>query len=267
MSHIKISHSKEPIRLFKSDFLEFFTHIHPAVVLVIWLPVAAVFLAVAIASRPESLSPLYIPVGFLVGVFVWTFAEYMLHRFVFHFPPHTPWQEQLSFLIHGVHHAQPMEKTRLVMPPPVSIPMALLFYGFFYLVLGVLLNVHHWVAPLFSGFIAGYLTYDMLHYSTHHFRFSWRVWQFLRRHHMRHHTQPNMRFGVSSPLRDFVFGTLPSSGLNIKETCEIFQSVHYPGTDHYGRASIHAIRGFAVAFLYRVAYKCQPDNVSFLLGR
>ena len=31
MSHFAISTSKEPVRLFKSNFLEFFTHIHPAV--------------------------------------------------------------------------------------------------------------------------------------------------------------------------------------------------------------------------------------------
>jgi len=198
--------------LFKSDFLEFFTHIHPVVVLIIWMPVVAIFLGIAIIGRPEGVSPIYIPVCFAAGLFVWTFAEYMLHRFVFHFRPRTPWQERVSFLFHGVHHAQPMSKTRLVMPPAVSIPLASLFYGFFYLVLSVLLGVHHWVAPLFSGFIAGYLIYDMLHYSTHHFRLSLRAWQFIRQHHMRHHAQtPNMRFGVSSPLWDIVFGTLPSS--------------------------------------------------------
>jgi sterol desaturase/sphingolipid hydroxylase (fatty acid hydroxylase superfamily) len=98
------------------------------------------------------------------------------------------------------------------MPPAVSMPLAALFYGFFYLLFGVLLGVRRWVAPLFSGFIAGYLIYDMLHYSTHHFRLRSPVWQFIRRHHMRHHAQtPDMRFGVSSPLWDIVFGTMPSS--------------------------------------------------------
>ncbi|MFL7793289.1 MAG: sterol desaturase family protein [Anaerolineae bacterium] len=212
MSHIEINHSKETIRLFKSDFLEFFTHIHPAIVIVIWAPVIAIFLGSAITAKPEGVSPLYIPSGFLIGMFVWTLAEYMLHRFVFHFRPRTPWQDRVSFLFHGVHHAQPMSKTRLVMPPAVSIPLALLFYGAFYLILGVLLAIPHWVAPLFSGFVAGYLIYDMLHYSTHHFRLRWRVWQFLRQHHMKHHAQtPNMRFGVSSPLWDIVFRTMPSS--------------------------------------------------------
>ena len=145
------------------------------------------------------------------GLFVWTFAEYGLHRFVFHFRPRNAWQERLSFLFHGVHHAQPMSKTRLVMPPAVSIPLALLFYGGFYVLLAVLLGVAHCVAPLFSGFIAGYLIYDMLHYSTHHFRLRWRFWQFLRRHHMLHHAQtPDLRYGVSSPLWDIVLGTMPS---------------------------------------------------------
>ena len=212
MSHIEVKHSKEPIRLFESDFLEFFTHIHPVVVAVIWVPVIAIFLGVAVITRSERESPLYIPFGFLVGLFVWTFAEYTLHRFVFHFRPRVPWQERASFLFHGVHHAQPMSKTRLVMPPAVSIPLALLFLGAFYLILGVLLAIPHWVAPLFSGFIAGYFVYDMLHYSTHHFRLRWRFWQFLRQHHMRHHAQtPDMRFGVSSPFWDIVFRTMPSS--------------------------------------------------------
>jgi sterol desaturase/sphingolipid hydroxylase (fatty acid hydroxylase superfamily) len=212
MSPIEINRGKEPIRLFRSDFLEFFTHIHPIVVLVIWMPVVAVFLANAIIGRPAGASHLYIPVCFAAGLFVWTLAEYTLHRFVFHFRPHTPWQERISFLFHGVHHAQPMSRTRLVMPPAVSMPLAALFYGFFYLLFGVLLGVRRWVAPLFSGFIAGYLIYDMLHYSTHHFRLRSPVWQFIRRHHMRHHAQtPDMRFGVSSPLWDIVFGTMPSS--------------------------------------------------------
>ena len=44
MSHVQISHSREPIRLFRSRFLEFFTHIHPAVIVIVWLPVALWFL-------------------------------------------------------------------------------------------------------------------------------------------------------------------------------------------------------------------------------
>jgi sterol desaturase/sphingolipid hydroxylase (fatty acid hydroxylase superfamily) len=213
MAHMKISRSKEPIRLFKSPFLEFFTHIHPAVVLAIWVPVVVYFLWRAVAQHPAGRSPLYIPLALLVGLFLWTLVEYTMHRFVFHFPPHTPWQERVSFLFHGVHHAQPQSKTRLVMPPAVSIPLALILYGIVYGVVGLLLGARLWVAPMFAGLLIGYLVYDMLHYATHHFKVNWGWFRYVRRYHMHHHTQtPNMRFGVSSPLWDIVFGTKPAEG-------------------------------------------------------
>lgn len=210
MAHWPITQEKEPIRLFQSDFLEFFTHIHPAVVVLIWVPVAIGFLAWAVLTAPSGGFPWYIPLGYLFGLFLWTLAEYTLHRFLFHFPPKTPQQEKIFFLFHGVHHAQPQCKTRLVMPPVVSIPMGLLFFGLFQLVAAVWLGRPEWVAPLLSGFITGYLAYDLTHYATHHFPMRTGAFRFLKRYHMQHHYKtPNQRFGVSSPLWDVVFGTKP----------------------------------------------------------
>jgi sterol desaturase/sphingolipid hydroxylase (fatty acid hydroxylase superfamily) len=89
--------------------------------------------------------------------------------------------------------------------------MALLFYAAFHLILGTLLGMSHWVAPTFAGFVAGYLTYDMTHYATHHFPMRRGIWKFLKRYHMLHHYKtPDRRFGVSSPLWDIVFGTMPA---------------------------------------------------------
>ncbi len=209
-SHPQPIHGEESIRLFQSDFLEFFTHIHPAVVVAIWLPVVAVFLALAIVQRPAGvMGVLSVPLGFVAGAFLWTFAEYTLHRFVFHFRPRNAWQERVTFLMHGVHHATPKDKTRLVMPPAVSIPLALLFYGLFWLVLGVGLGARQWIAPVFSGFIAGYLTYDMIHYATHHIRMRRGIGKALAKHHLQHHGRfANRHFGVSSPLWDIVFRTM-----------------------------------------------------------
>src|SRR3989304_10405752 len=75
----KIDHSDVPIRLFKSDFLEFFTHIHPAVVVAIWLPVSLYFLVGAIIWRAAEVW-LHLPTGFVIGLLVWTLSEYLLHR-------------------------------------------------------------------------------------------------------------------------------------------------------------------------------------------
>ncbi len=207
MAKIKINTSDEPIRLFKSDLLEFFTHISPIAILVIWLPVVGIFLFLSITSN-TSLSILF--AGFVLGLFFWTLAEYSLHRFVFHFPAKTPWQERLSFLFHGIHHEQPRIKTRLVMPPAVSIPLAAVFFGLFYLFFGLIFSLQLWISPVFSGFIFGYVIYDMLHYSTHHISMKKGYLRLVRQQHMHHHFQtPNMRFGVTSPIWDYVFGTMP----------------------------------------------------------
>ena len=57
MPYMPTNHSDVPIRLFKSDFLEFFTHIHPGVVLLIWLNLAHgdVFSVVAGAVATDGL--------------------------------------------------------------------------------------------------------------------------------------------------------------------------------------------------------------------
>jgi len=211
MAHLEINHSPEPVRLFKSDFLEFFTHIHPAVVVAIWLPVSIYFLVRAIILRPAGASAVHIPIGFATGVFAWTLAEYLLHRFVFHFRPRTPGQERLTFLFHGIHHLQPQCKTRLVMPPAVSLPLAFVTYGLMYLILAALLGASQWIAPVFSGFVIGYLCYDLTHYATHHLPMKGSYLKYLKKHHMLHHFKtPEQRFGVSSPVWDFVFGTWPA---------------------------------------------------------
>ncbi len=207
MNHLPSDPSRDavPIRLFKSDFLEFFTHISPITIIVIWLPIA-VYLMVSAALAGGGAA--FLAAAFVLGVFIWTFAEYTLHRFLFHHQPTSPRQERIFFLFHGIHHAQPQVKTRLVMPLPVSIPAALIFWGLFQLVAGVLFGAPEWVAPLMSGFLAGYLAYDLTHYATHHWPMRSRYAKFLKRYHMQHHYKdPATRFGVSSPLWDYVFQT------------------------------------------------------------
>ena len=209
ISETKVTHDEEPIRLFKSDFLEFFTHIHPAVVLLIFLPVVFYFLyegAVGLGARLGDVA--YVAVV-AFGFVTWTLAEYLMHRFVFHYEPTHPILKWVWYLIHGVHHEQPQCKTRLVMPPILSIPLSLLFYGLF-AGIGALVRAPLGVAPAFAGFLMGYLTYDMLHYAEHHLSMKWGFLKFLKRNHLLHHFKtPEDRFGVSSPFWDIVFGTLP----------------------------------------------------------
>lgn len=210
MNHLPIDKSKDPtsIRLFRSDFLEFFTHISPIAILVLWVPVTILLLVIAISTAPAGRFPWHIPAAFFTGLFLWTLAEYTLHRFLFHYQAKSPKAERIFFLFHGVHHAQPQDKTRLVMPFPVSIPIALVFYGFFILILGMLLGAPQWVNPMAAGFMLGYLIYDLTHYATHHFTMRSGYAKYLKRYHMAHHYKdPGTRYGVSSPIWDWVLGT------------------------------------------------------------
>jgi dihydroceramide fatty acyl 2-hydroxylase len=198
-----------PIRLFPSNFVEFFTHVHPAMVPVVWVPLAAVFLWRGIQLSGGWGYPYSVLPGFAVGLLLWTAAEYLLHRFIFHFTPRTNRQKRIAFLIHGVHHAQPRIKTRLVMPVMISIPLAVFFYVLFSLVISYVMGAP-WLTPsVFSGYVIGYVCYDLTHYMLHHVQFKGGIGKSLRNHHMRHHTEWDTRFGVSTPLWDHVFGTEP----------------------------------------------------------
>jgi sterol desaturase/sphingolipid hydroxylase (fatty acid hydroxylase superfamily) len=208
-ANLPINHGETPIRLFKSDFLEFFTHIHPVVVLLLFVPVVFFFLVRAIIEGGSAaLGPVFM--AYAAGILVWSLSEYLLHRFVFHFEPSQRWLQRVWYLIHGVHHEQPQCKTRLVMPPILSIPLALFFYGLFHVTVGMILGLPRLSGPSFAGFLTGYLAYDMLHYAEHHLSMRWGFLKFLKRYHLRHHYKnPDHGFGVSSPVWDVVFGTKP----------------------------------------------------------
>ena len=185
--------------MFRSPLLDRFTRVHPAVPVVLYLPVIVALLVLGIAAV-GVLNSLALFVG---GYAVWTLTEYWLHRLVFHFEPEQGIGAKLHWMIHGVHHDHPNDPLRLVMPPSASIPLALIFAGLFYLVLG-----GHWFMPFLSGFLAGYLIYDMIHYHVHHHRPRTRIGKLVRELHMRHHFQDDTRgFGVSAPFWDYVFGT------------------------------------------------------------
>jgi sterol desaturase/sphingolipid hydroxylase (fatty acid hydroxylase superfamily) len=187
--------------MFESDLLDKLSRVHPAVPVVVFIPAIVTLLVLGLDRLGASAL-----VWVAAGCVFWTLLEYWLHRVVFHFQPEGGIGAKLHWIIHGVHHDHPNDPMRLVMPPSVSVPLALLFYGGFLAVLG------SDRAPAFgAGFLAGYLVYDMTHYHLHHRVPSSTVGRRLREHHMRHHFQDDDRaFGVSSPVWDHVFGTAPS---------------------------------------------------------
>lgn len=197
-------------RMFETPLLEFFSRIHPATPFLFWVPVLVYLVQGAV--RGDVLGGALHPAAFVglvvAGALLWSLTEYLLHRFVFHAIGPRAWQRRFYFVAHGVHHDFPADKDRLVMPLGVSIPLGLAFWAIFRALLGPVV-----VTPMFVGFGAGYLAYDGIHYAVHHFRLTSRLGRWLKRWHMvHHHTGEEARWGVTSPLWDWVFGTMGGAG-------------------------------------------------------
>jgi len=215
------------VRMFEKDWMERLSRVPPWLPHVLYVPVVtfmlvrSVWLGVGVASTAGLA---------VLGLLAWTATEFLLHRYVFHeiadektersvklkvhrIPQDEPilphlegWREKFYFVAHGVHHEFPSDPRRLVMPPSVSIPLAVLFFTLFMLTLGP-----HLTPAFFAGFVGGYLIYDTSHYAIHFIRPGGGTEEMMYRMgkgHMRHHFSDNHKdFGVSSPLWDLLVGT------------------------------------------------------------
>ena len=191
----------QSIRIFKHPLLEVFTHVHPILPLLIWGPVVFYQLYQSLVSHQIALSSFFVIFG--LGLFFWTLTEYGMHRYVFHFQATSPAGKYLVWLFHGVHHDDPGDPTRLVMPPVVSIVLGSAFYYFFVFAMG-----QATARPFFAAFISGYLAYDYIHFATHHFKPRTKWGTSLKENHMKHHfLKKGGKWGVSSSFWDHVFGT------------------------------------------------------------
>lgn len=141
---------------------------------------------------------------FFGGVLFWTFFEYFAHRYFFHMEPNNAFKKKFQLILHGLHHQQPTDPGRLVMSPVGSVSIYALTYALFYFTAGAK------GIGFQSGFAFGYLAYLFVHYITHMWKkpnnIFGNLWRF---HHLHHYKYPNHVFGVSSPLWDYIFGTMP----------------------------------------------------------
>lgn len=188
--------------LFNSRFLEKLTRTHISVPVTLHL---IIVLLVSVYALRE-LSGLHFILLFLTGVLFWTFAEYWVHRYVYHAKTKNRIWLRIQHLGHGIHHQYPKDPTRLAMPPLPGIALASAFLGVFWLIM------QRYALAFFPGFLFGYVLYISLHYAEHRFkppkyRPLNRLWKY---HVLHHYKYPETKaFGVSTTLWDRIFGTLP----------------------------------------------------------
>jgi len=195
-------HTKGSKELFKNRFFEKLTRTHISVPLIVFSIISSGLIYYGLDKT--YISAFNTPLLFLAGFLAFTLIEYVMHRFLFHLIPKNEKQEKFAYTIHGVHHDYPKDKDRLAMPIPLSITLSTVFFFIYKLIMGNL------VFAFLPGFLIGYASYLWVHYMVHAFQPPKNFWKILWVHHgIHHYKEPNRAFGVSSPLWDVIFRTMP----------------------------------------------------------
>lgn len=188
-------------QLFDNPILEKLSRTHISIPLIIFFSYAGGLLYWNIKNT--SLSPLISIILFLTGFIAFTWIEYNMHRYVFHMKVYTEARKKLQYTIHGVHHEFPKDKDRLAMPPLLSVTIATILLLLFKVIMG------DFVFAFLPGFLVGYASYLSVHYLVHAYpppkNFFKALWV---NHSVHHYKDGKVVFGVSSPLWDYIYGTM-----------------------------------------------------------
>ncbi len=203
MSVEVIPHNKGTKKLFENKLLEKLTRTHIAIPISLFMVYSGALLYYSI-TQVGVLTPWQTAGLFAAGFFLFTLVEYLMHRYLFHIDTSTKRKAKLQYTLHGVHHEYPKDKERLAMPPIMSITIATTLLFLFKLILSDM------VFAFLPGFLVGYAGYLFMHYILHTYKAPKGFFNFLWANHAVHHYKDQSKaFGVSSPLWDYVFGTMP----------------------------------------------------------
>jgi sterol desaturase/sphingolipid hydroxylase (fatty acid hydroxylase superfamily) len=151
-----------------------------------------------------------------LGLFSWGLVEYAVHRWVLHRVPRTEGFNLPGNLTHLRHHADPESLKRLNVQLSESVPICVVYY------VGAWALSGSWQAATyaFTGLMAGYFFYEYLDFQAHHGTSQLRLIRYLRKYHnQHHHYDATVRYGVTSPVFDYLFGTfdLPKKTRRIQQ--------------------------------------------------
>ena len=194
--------------LFKNKFLESLTRTGIFVPIFLHVSVSSFLFWYGTTNLGIPLNASLIALG--SGFVFWSFAEYNVHRFLYHTETNSKFLLALQHNAHGIHHQYPIDPTRLAMPP---VP-GLFLSGVFFLIYWLVNSTYAFV--FFPGFMLGYLTYISFHYAQHRIKYpSWPPFKALwRHHHVHHYVNPYVAHGVSTRFWDFIYGTMPEKKTN-----------------------------------------------------
>lgn len=201
--------------MFEHKLLNRLTQTHIATPIVIFLVYAICLLAYTVLKT--DVTALAVIGLFLAGILGFTLTEYVVHRWVYH-PPHgaSDRYKEMTYNMHGFHHDYPKDKKRLAMPPILAVVISTILLFLFELILA------QYAFAYLAGFVTGYAMYLVVHYTVHMYppppNFLKALWI---NHSIHHYSENEILFGVSQPLWDYVFGTIPKTARDKQLAVEI----------------------------------------------
>ncbi len=131
---------------------------------------------------------------FAIGLFAWTFIEYGIHGFLSHI------FTTFATPLHDEHHRDPHAVFTVGAWLPTAL-ISILVFGIF----GLTPATTIWL-----GIVAGFLSYEFLHYRMHFVRPICALEDRMRTRHLAHHfREPTAIFGVTNDIWDRAFGSEP----------------------------------------------------------
>lgn len=199
----------DQIKLFKNSFINRLIFTNSKVAVSVYYAIST-----AIAMYGFYLVNISVILGLLiifVGLLVFSFIEYLTHRFLYHSDEDYEENKRWQYMVHGIHHVYPKEHRLLALPIPLALLINAVLFLLFMTVVG------EYIYFLFPGFLIGYATQLYIHYQVHTRRPPKNIFRFFWKHHMLHHySSEKEAFGVITPLWDIVFNTMPKKNASDK---------------------------------------------------
>jgi sterol desaturase/sphingolipid hydroxylase (fatty acid hydroxylase superfamily) len=172
---------------------------------IVWIAVSGMNVWAVYSHEPYTSPLIILQYGVGTGM-LWSLEEYVFHRYALHYP-------MLYSLYHGIHHVRWVQLSTLFKPQWLIAAAMASQYQLLVWLFGTLAANHAFVwLPMY------YLLFEWLHYCSHYSGPRWL--SAIREYHRRHHIDETVNYGITTPLWDWVGGTLHADcTFSAKDVC------------------------------------------------
>ena len=182
--------------------IDLFGSRNPLQVLIYLVPIL-IYLLIKILSE-KQFQLLIFMTAFILGLVVWSFLEYFIHRYIYHSKLS---KKLFNYTIGSFHlyHHQNMFDLRVL-----NAGFLMIYSAAFILLAPILFLFQNWflTASFGLGLLLGYYFYEWVHYLIHYKKFENGYMNYIQKYHFHHHDHaPHKNYGNTNHFWDVVFNT------------------------------------------------------------